>query len=212
MTLNRRQLVIAAAVTPLAVHAQARPPQAGQQYQVLKVPQPTESGNKIEVIDFFQYSCPHCFHFLPMLRDWKQKLAPDVAYRYMPVVFDDRLIPHAKICFALIGLGKIEDMHAKVFNAIHVDRKRLLDTNEIADFMAANGIDRQKWLDMYNSFGVASQVSRSKQIWTAYEVDGTPSLGCDGKYLTSPAMVQSEVQCLEVMNFLIDKSRADHKK
>jgi protein dithiol oxidoreductase (disulfide-forming) len=212
MTLNRRQLLIAAAAAPVAAHAQGKEPQAGHDYMVLKEPQPVETGVRIEVLDFFQYSCPHCFHFLPELTAWKKRQPADVEYRYLPCVFDERTTPHAKILYTLEALKKIDDLHVKVFNAFHVDHKKLLDTDEIADFMASQGIDRATWLGMYNSFAVATRVSRAGQVWRAWQIDGTPSLGCDGKYLTSPSMVQSEVAALQVMDYLLVRARQERLK
>ncbi|HUN91405.1 MAG TPA: thiol:disulfide interchange protein DsbA/DsbL [Burkholderiaceae bacterium] len=210
MRLNRRQFLVAAAAVPVA--ARARDPQAGTDYNVLKVPQPVESGDRVEVVDFFQYSCPHCFHFLPELSAWKKRLAPDVSYRFLPVVFDERTTPHAKILYSLEALKRIDDLHAKVFNMIQVQRKPLLDTNDIADFMAGEGIDRAQWLAMFNSFAIATKVSRAGQVWRAYEVDGTPSLGCDGKFVTSPAIVHSEVGSLQVMDYLVERARRERAR
>jgi thiol:disulfide interchange protein DsbA len=220
MTLNRRQILRAAAsavavlpAVPFGARAQVKgEPQAGTDYMVLKTPQAVESGSGIEVLDFFQYSCPHCFHFLPELSAWKKHLPADVDYRYLPVVFDERTAPHAKILYALEALKKIDEMHAKVFNAIQVDHRPLLDTAEIADFMASAGIDRAQWLATFNSFSVATRVLRAGQVWRAYQIDGTPSLGCDGKYLTSPSMVRSASGALQVMDYLIDRVRHERMK
>jgi len=82
-------------------------------------------------------------------------------------------------------------MHDKVFNAIHVAHRHLLEPSEIADFMAENGIDRAQWQAAYSSFSVVSKANQAVQIWTAYKIDGTPTLACDGKYLTAPSMVRS---------------------
>ena len=214
----RRDVLIGlccASLAPLAARAQGGgPPEAGVDYLVLPNPQPVETGDKIEVLEFFQYSCPHCFAFTPDLEAWRKHLPPDVAYRRCPVAFDPSRQPHSQIYYALVALNRIEDMHDKVFNAIHVAHKSLMDSNEIADFMAANGIDRAQWLATYNSFSVVSQANRAVQVWTAYKIDGTPTLGCDGKYMTAPSMVRSHTRagCLAVMDYLIVRARQERKK
>ena len=40
-------------------------------------PVPVETGKKIEVIEFFSYSCPHCGEFEPSLQDWLKTLPCD---------------------------------------------------------------------------------------------------------------------------------------
>jgi protein dithiol oxidoreductase (disulfide-forming) len=207
---QRRSFVAGLCCAPLVAAAQGvSVPQAGHDYQVLENPQPVETGDKIEVIEFFQYSCPHCFAFTPDLNAWRKHLAPDVVYTRVPVAFDPSRQPHSRIYYALEALNRLDDMHDKVFNAYHVAGRHLLDPNEIADFMAANGIDRAQWLATYNSFTVMSRTNQAVQIWTSYKIDGTPALACDGKYLTSPSMVGSRQKSLAVMDFLIERARRE---
>ncbi len=187
--------------------AQFKSPEAGVDYVPVNPPVATESGNKVEVLDFFQYSCPHCYHFLPDLSAWKRRLAPDVLYRYVPVVFDSRTTPHARIVFALEDLKRLADLHDKVFEAFHVQKKRLLDSNEIAEFMQVNGIKADQWRDAFNSASVSARVEQAAARWRAYKVEGTPALGCDGRYITAPSMVRSANRALQVMDFLIARQR-----
>jgi thiol:disulfide interchange protein DsbA len=100
-------------------------------------------------------------------------------------------------------------LHVKVFRAVQVDRRPLLKTDEIADFMAANGIDRKQWLDTFNSFAVGTRASRAGQVWKAFKVDGTPAMAIDGKFMTAPHMVGSREGSLPVMDYLIQRARAE---
>jgi protein dithiol oxidoreductase (disulfide-forming) len=215
---SRRDVLIGlccATLAPLAARAEGNAtPEAGTDFVALQNPQPVETGDKIEVVEFFQYSCPHCFAFTPDLNAWRKHLAPDVAYMRVPVAFDPSRQPHSQIYYALETLNRLNDMHDKVFTAFHVDHRHLLDANEIADFMAQNGIDRAQWLATYNSFSVVSKANQAVQIWTSYKIDGTPMLGVDGKYLTAPSMVRSHTRagCLAVMDYLIDRARRERKK
>src|SRR6267154_3560539 len=215
---TRRDVLIGlcwAPLTPLVARAPCNTtPEAGTDYVVLKSPQPVETGDKIEVLEFFQYSCPHCFAFTPDLTAWRKHLAPDVAYARVPVAFDESRQPHSQIYYALEALNRLDDLHDKVFTAFHVAKRHLFESNDIADFMASNGIDRAPWLATYNSFTVLTKARRAVQIWTSYKIDGTPMLACDGKYLTSPSMVRSRSRsgALDVMDFLIERARRERKK
>ena len=209
LSLRRRHLLIAAALAPCLTHAQGREPKEQKDYTLVKPAQPTEGGNKIEVLEFFQYTCPHCASYDPILAGWRKTLPADVEYRRNPIAWNDQTLPHVKIYYALEALKKIEDLHGKVFRAVQVDRRPLLKTDEIADFMGANGIDRKQWLDTYNSFTVATRASRASQVWKAYKVDGTPAMAIDGRFMTAPHMVGTREGSLPVMDFLIQRARAE---
>jgi protein dithiol oxidoreductase (disulfide-forming) len=217
MSLSRRTLLIASAATaaaPLLAHAQpaARAPQELKDYTVLKTPVPVESGGKIEVLEFFQYSCPHCASFDPYLTAWRKKLASDVEYKRIPIAWDNSTMPHVRIYYTLEALGKLPELHEKVYAAIQKNRQPMINPDAIADFMAANGIDRKQWLDTYNSFSVAARANRAGQIWRAYKVDGTPITAVDGRFMTAPSMVGTREGTLVVLDYLVQRSRSERTK
>ncbi|SPE31772.1 Thiol:disulfide interchange protein [Burkholderiales bacterium] len=217
---RRREILIALSaspallVVPSAMAQTGGTPREGADYTVLTNPQPTDSAGKIEVLDFFWYGCPHCYAFLPELEAWRKKQAADVAYKHVPVAFDAAREPHTKIFYALQVLNRVDDMHSKVFDAFHLRHMRLLDRDEIADFMASNGIPRDKWLAAYDSFTVAGLTSRARMITQAYTIDGTPTLACDGRFLTSPSIVQSHTNAgaLAVLDYLIERVRRERAR
>jgi thiol:disulfide interchange protein DsbA len=214
MQSTRRRLVLASALLPAlpAVQAQPKAPVAGKEYRRVDRAQPVDTGAKIEVIEFFWYGCPACARLHPELAAWKKKMPADVEYRRVPVAFNPAATNHSKLYYALESLKRTDDLQAKVFAAIHGNRKQLLDPNDIADFMAANGIDRKAWLDAFNSFTVATQANRAPKIWSAYKLDATPSVAVDGKFMTSPAMAGSWTATTAVMDHLIDLARKERAK
>lgn len=213
---QRRSIVIGLCCAPLVAAAQgAWTPQPGVDFIVLERQQPPlEAGGKIEVLDFFGYWCPHCAQFVDDLEVWRRRLASDVAFIHVPVAFNPSETPLSKMFYALQTLNRLEDLHVKIFKAIHAEHKKLFESDEIADFMAANGIDRAKWLSVYDSFSVAADVTRANQIWQSYQIDGTPTLACDGRFLTSPSIANNKgnAAALEVMDYLLQQARRERRK
>lgn len=211
----RRQLLVTAAAclgaAPWAVFAQNRgfAPTEGKEYKAVKPPQPTDSGGAIEVLDFFWYGCPACNAVAPYLDNWRKQAPSDVVYKRIPVAFDAQRNPHTRIYYTLEVMKRAEDMHLRVFAAFHKERRKLLDTNEIADYMAAQGIDRKAWLDNFNSFTVATLTARATKTWNAYRIDGTPTVAVDGKWLTSPADAGGLEEFMQTLNFLVDRARRE---
>jgi protein dithiol oxidoreductase (disulfide-forming) len=212
--LHRRHLlglaVAAGLAAPLGAWAQARgrTPTEGKEFKTLRQPQPVE-GNQIEVLEFFWYGCPACNAVEPALEAWRKKLPPDVVYRRLPVAFDAPRQPHTRIYYTLEAIKRVDDLHPRVFNAYHKEKRRLLDPNEIADFMAAQGVDRKVWLDNYNSFTVSTRTNRAAQVWQGYKIEGTPSVAVDGRWLTSPAEAGGLDEFFNTLNYLVDRARRE---
>ena len=202
----------------LALSAAASPasPQSGLDYRTLDQPQQTVAGNKVEVTEFFWYSCPHCNALEPTLEDWVKKQGDKIVFKRVPIAFRDSFIPQQKLYYTLEALGQVDELHKKVFHAIHVERQRLDTDNEIADFIGKQGVDKKKFLDMYNSFAVQTKVRQATQLQAAYQVDGVPLLAVDGRYLTSPSIVGASIgnkpepvlqsATFQVMDFLLAKA------
>jgi thiol:disulfide interchange protein DsbA len=88
----------------------------------------------------------HRASYDPYLTAWRKKLPADVEYKRIPIAWDNSTLPHVRIYYALEALGKLDEMHQKVFAAIQKNKQPLLNPEQIADFMAANGIDRKQWI------------------------------------------------------------------
>ena len=182
-------------------------PQAGKEYKLVNPPQPQAVPGKIDVLEFFWYGCIHCARFQPNLERWAKTVPADVNFRSVPVAFEADREPHARIFFVLEAMGLLGKFHAKMFQAIAVEHQKLNTPDSIADFMAKNGIDRQKWLSYYNAFSIPPRLKTARQTFEAYKVDGTPALGVAGRYLTSPADANGADRALQVVDYLVDLTR-----
>ncbi len=188
----------------------AQAQQAGKDYAPLKRPQPTESGNKIEVLEFFSYACPHCYEFEPHLETWEKTLPSDVVFKRVPVSFGrDSWATLGRIYLTLDTLGIAEKLAGNVFKAVHMDRVDLTNEATRNTWMKNNGVDPAKFADTFKSFSVQSRLQRATQSAAAYDIQGVPTLIIDGKYQTGPAMAKSFEASLQVTNQLIAKARTE---
>ncbi len=167
---------------------------AGRDYIDVKPPQPTASGGKIEVREFFWYGCPHCNYLQAPLKAWLKKMPADVDFIRQPAAFQESWLQLARTYYAIEGMGLVDKLHHEVFAAIHdqraLDPKLLLkDGKPLFDWVASKGVDRQKFMDVYQSFAVGGRVQRTMEITKNYDIAGTPAIVVDGRYLTAPSMI-----------------------
>jgi protein dithiol oxidoreductase (disulfide-forming) len=192
-----KQLGYVAALLALFVAgngAAQQSPVAGRDYNLISPPQPVDSGKKIEVIEFFWYGCPHCYHLEPSLNAWLKRKPADVEFRPVPGTFGaPAWEPLTRTYYALDAMGLAGKYHEAIFTAIHQEKDRgrqtalVNDSRAIADWLGSKGVDKQKFLDTYNSFAVNGRTKRSEEMTRNYDVSGTPALAIDGRYLISPS-------------------------
>ncbi len=181
----------------------------GRDYRLVPMAQPVANPAKIEVLEFFWYACPHCNDVQPALKKWKATMPKDVEFRMMPAVFRPNWETLAKAYYALDAMGIEPRLHDKIYEAIHLDAINLSDEKVLAEWMAKQGVDRQKFSEAYNAFAMQSKVARSKQAARDYDIHGTPTLVVDGKYITSPGMAGGNEAVIPILNELIEKARKE---
>lgn len=210
-SLSAASAVAASALTLPAAHpamAQARQFKEGKDFKRLDKPvAPDAPAGKVDVIEFFWYSCPHCNAFEPALDAWVKAAPKDLSIRRVPVAFNASFVPQQKLFYTLEGMGKLDALHAKVFRAIHVDRAKLAKDDEILAWVTQQGVDAAKFKEIYSSFSVANQVRRASQLQDAYGVEGVPSMGVAGKYYTDGTMAGSMQTVLQVVEYLAATAR-----
>lgn len=184
----------------------------GRDYAVLLSPQPTKGDKNIEVLEFFWYGCPHCYRLHPYIKAWLKRMPKDVSFRYVPAIFRSSWVPGAKTFYTLEILDERDKLHDKIYDAIHIQKIDLAKEELLFDWIAKQGIDRQKFANIYNSFTVANQSSRSSQMSRKYGLKGVPSLVIDGKYLVSGRMGGTPQETISTLDELIKKVRKERIK
>ncbi len=194
----------AAAGTPVWAQGPGVKPKAGSDYLQLDKRVPTEApAGKIEVIEFFWYNCPHCAAFEPRFESWKNSAPADLAIRRVPVAFRDDFVPQQKLYYTLEALGKTEELHAKVFHAIHDERVPLAKDDQIVAWAVKQGLDKAKFVEAYNSFSVATNARRATQLQDAYKLAGVPALGIAGRYYVDGTLAGSMERAIQVTEYLL---------
>lgn len=224
MHLIRRLLCTTILLGLAGANAYAAPaaPQNGSEYMTLPTAQPTDSGNKVEVTEFFAYYCPHCNVFEPLLSAWVKKQGNNIVFKRVHVTSDPRVAPQQRLYYTLEAMGIAEQYHTKAFDAIHKDHLKLQSDDEVFDWAAKAGINRAAFISAYRSFGIPSKLRRADAMMAAYKVDHWPMVAIDGKYTTSPSMAnknataamteeQQQQNALMVMDFLVAKAKAEKK-
>lgn len=200
-----KQLLVLVWLSCLAAFAHAEP-QLGKEYSLVAQPQPTDL-KKIEVTEIFSYGCSHCFELEPTIAKWSKKLPNDVVFTRLHAVTNPKWQALGKVYYTLEALGEVERLHADVFNAMHLKDVNFGDEKTAIEWMGKQGIDTKKFGDTLVSFGVMGKVARSKQLTTAYGVNGVPTIVVAGKYQTSASTAGGHEAALKVTEHLINLVR-----
>src|SRR5262245_20799588 len=188
----------------LAVRAASQEIRARQNIEYRMIPaQPIETGAAIEVIDFFWYGCPYCNELQPALEDWIKRKPADVTVRRIPVILRDNWAPHARIYYTLDLLREVERLHLKVYHSYHVEELAMSKPDVMEQWAIKNGIERRRWVDAYFSPEVDGRIARALQATKNYDIQGTPSVVVDGRYLTSSSMTPTVRGIVPVLEDLI---------
>lgn len=181
----------------------------GEHYQPIDKPI-VYSGERIPVIEFFLYSCPHCYALDSAVTEWQQSLPEDVSFRRVPVLYraDGRF--YARLFYTEKALGVLDRLHAKIFAAIHTQGKRLDNFQAAQAFFEANGVDGERFKTVFNSPAIDKKIARAAQLMRAFKVRSVPSLGVAGRYWINGRMAGSNEAMFDVAEFLLRRTRLSH--
>lgn len=211
--ITRRALLGAGALLAASPSFGAPSYTPGQQYLVLNPPVASDP-NKIQVIAFFAYTCPHCLNFEPTLEEWMKTVPADVEVTRCPVAWQPKYFPFSETYYALEALGLLDKLSRPFFESvIYQTHSYNADSvaNDILDFMVKNGVDAEKWKATVRSFGVQNRNRVAFQLWQAYGIDSTPMVGVAGRFTTGPHLVGSRNAMPDALNYLIDQVRQSRK-
>ncbi|MGB0466054.1 MAG: thiol:disulfide interchange protein DsbA/DsbL [Pontibacterium sp.] len=182
--------------------------QEGVHYEALSFPVKTADASRVEVVEAFGYPCPHCNTFEPLVQRWEHSLAEDVTFSRLPVVFGRSWEPMARAYYSADLLKVVDKTHQAMFNAVHIERRRFSNKEQVADFYGNLGVDKAKFSKMYNSFAVNMKLKQGDSKVRGYGITGVPSMVVNGKYRITAQMAGSPAKMLEVVDYLVAKERS----
>lgn len=183
----------------------------GADYTVVPNGQPFEPLNgKIEVVEVFNFVCPACAMFQPLVVQWKKNLPADVRFTYVPAAFGGNWDQFVRAYYAAETMGLADKAHEAMYDAIHLDEvlkgERGKDSDEdIAKFYAKFGADPKAFAAAMRSFAVTGKFNRASQYIRTQGVNSTPTLIVNGKYM---ALGRNFEDRFRVVNALIAHERA----
>ncbi len=172
-------------------------------YSSLSNAQPTQDKNKVEVIEFFWYGCPHCYQFEPLLNEWLKTKPKNVNFIRQPAAFNEQWARHAKAYYVAEALNMIDKVHADFFDAIQNKQQKLESEEDVVNFLVAHGAKKAAAEDAYKSFGVDTKLRQSTAMAPKYGITGVPTLVINGKYITSGSIAGSHDNMIKVLNQLV---------
>jgi len=200
--------VLALSLLSAASLVNAQPWVAGEHYRVLDNPVRTASDNGVEVAEVFWYGCPHCYNFKPLAEAWEAEAPDYINYVKLPAALGRSWEPHAYAFYALEAMGELDKVHDALFDALAGERRPLNTPEALADFVAGYGVNAEKFLENYNSFGVRARVQQAQAKIRGARITGTPTMLVDGKYVVSASMAGSHENTLKVVEYLAEKERS----
>ncbi len=183
-----RNLVLSAVFAGLSLFgatASAEDIQAGKQYVELGSPVPVAQPGKIEVVELFWYGCPHCYQFepssLPLGREAAAKTSISSACRRCSAASGTS---HGQVFMTLEsdGRGGTRCMRRCSPPSTSEQEEARHPAEEIAEFLAGQGVDKDVFLKTFNSFAVKGQMEKAKKLAMAYQITGVPVMVVNGKY------------------------------
>ncbi|MDH5544464.1 MAG: thiol:disulfide interchange protein DsbA/DsbL [Gammaproteobacteria bacterium] len=198
-------LVATAMLAGMQIGLHAEEFEEGVHYERIDPPQPTTTGDKVEVREMFWYGCPHCFRMEPYVERWLRKQPKGSEFVRTPAIFRPGWENHARAYYTAELLGVVDKIQQPLFNAIHLE-KRHLDTDEqLRDFFAEHGVDKIEFTKTFRSFAVETYVRRSKALAGRYGINGVPAFIVNGKYRVSNRNTGGNANTINVINYLVEK-------
>ena len=202
-------LGLALAAACLAARAQSISP---KDFQALDPPHPVSTGERIEVLEFFYYGCPVCYEAQPHISRWLLKAGPDVAIVRVPAAFTESSESFARTFYTLGTMNEIARLHWPLYDNHHFDGKELNEEKNVIAWVAANGVERERFTELWHSDQVKAQVEAAKKALETYGVKGVPTFVIDGKYMTSARLSGGVQRMMQTVQYLVERAALERKK
>lgn len=193
-------LSVSALLGANALHAQTAPTtqwQEGKNYFLIEPPQPTHSGDKIEVTEVFSYGCPACNAAHPYIDKLRKALPANAVMDFVPASFNpaEDWVMFQRAFYTAKALGLLDKTHDAMFDAVwktgelattdpvtrHL-KHPMPSIEDAAKFYAKYGVKPAQFVATAKSFSINTRMKQADAYVKDCGVDETPTIVVNGKY------------------------------
>jgi protein dithiol oxidoreductase (disulfide-forming) len=178
----------------------------GIEYEVLSQPQTVENKDKIQVIEFFSYACPHCYNLEPSVLAWLKNKPENVEFIQIPAIFNAQWEAFANIYYTAEVLGMADKLHPLIFEAIHGPGKKIKGLDDLKAIFTSNGVTSDDFDNTLKSFAVANKIRKAKAMTKDYEIKSVPMVVVQGKYRTNSTLAHGHKNVFKVVDHIINNT------
>lgn len=179
--------------------------QEGVHYVKLKTPLPLINTKKVEIVSAFSYGCGHCYGLYGATQDWKAAQRKKIDFSFFHAVWSNAMRIYARTYYTAIALGVDKNMHVPLYEAIVIHQQKLSNKEEIAAFFESYGVDKAKFIEVFDSEAIVKRVGQAEKLTKAYNLASVPEFIVAGKYRLDPMRAGGVKEIFEVMDYLIEK-------
>ncbi len=179
----------------------------GKDYTVLENPIPLQKSGQKEVVEFFSYTCPHCYNLEPHIIKWAAESKPEnVGFYQIPATGGKLWTFTAKVKYVAEKLNLGHEFDSKYFAALHKDKNRRLmgSKDDVIEFMVKEGgADKTAAEKAWDSLHVKSGLNKSEKLWQQAKLSGVPVIIVNGKYVVALRDYES---FFNIINYLLSST------
>lgn len=179
----------------------------GHHYRELDSRVEVEDPDRVEVREFFFYGCPHCYTVQSIIRDWKEGKPEDVNFVATPVLFMRGAEPLARAFYVAKAEDLLDEVHIPIFQALHEHNENLFEADALAEFFTTYDLETEEFNQLYQSFGVSTQIRQADALARQYGISGTPAFTVNGKYVVLRRNLANDRETFEVIDYLVERER-----
>lgn len=137
--------------------------------------------NKPQVMEFFSYTCPHCYSLEGFVHKWLPTKPQEVEFVQVPVYMSQ--VPHlTQGYYAAEVLGVLDKVHDDIFKTWHRDKQVIRTKRDLYPIFERAGVSGADFEKAYNSFAVANKVQYAKKLVRDFKITSFPRLVVNQKY------------------------------
>lgn len=160
-------------------------PKPGVHFEPVNPPVPV-SGSKPEVVEVFNFKCPHCFYLHPHMEKWSAQVKDRYTIKSLPIAFSNQSDAPVRAFHAAQFFDREAEMKHALFNAHFVDQVNIDSPQELAFIAEGMKFESAAFQSHMSSFGVGGKIAQGQALAQAFGISGTPTVVVNGRYKVIP--------------------------